>query len=362
MAKNKKSHERSRQAKIMRQRARARERQRSAAPVEAMDEFQMFRADLLPPDVDPAEWTRTRILEDLSGLRPRQALPQFLSTFVDPAAVEEDDESEAKRQIEWGLFLWQLALLDPGEREETIQKVSESTVPESERRAEFREFVRDVIRTHEEMFPRLHAHVARARGKPRTDLPEESILTDLPPTEEEIEALADARAAEAGLPPANRFVEYARPLITAAGSDRKALERAFTLAAICWAAASMPLEERAGFLADERERFEADAEQAWFDETVPMMLRRHRELFPSTPAAQPHEPRSVTPAEAARPAELVSEASEADRGAAEGGEEQPTQEEIGEPSAAEEAAESGVPAQTAEEKPSLLGRLFRRGG
>jgi hypothetical protein len=360
MAKNKKSHERNRQAKIMRQRARARQRQRSTATDEALDEFQMFRADLLPPDVDPAEWTRTRILDALSGLRPGQALPQFLGTFIDPAAAEEDEE-ESMSQIEWGLFLWQLALLDPGEREESIQKVSESSVHGPERQAELRAFITDVIRTHEEMFPRLHAHVARVRGKPRTDLPEESILTDLPPSEEEIEALADARAAAAGLPPANRFMEYAQPLVTAAGRDRKALERAFMLATICWTAASMPLEERAGFLAFERERFDSDAERAWFDETAPMMLRRYRELFSPSPEEQTHETPAAAAADAPSPAEARSAAGEAQRVAPAESDEAERQKEPDEPEQAEAAAESGVPAQATEGKPTLLGRLFRRG-
>src|SRR5262245_42002887 len=178
----------------------------------------MFRADLIPPDLDPAEWTRSRILHGLSGLRPGQALPQFIATFVDPETVEEDEEGRS--QIEWGLFLWQVALLEPGEREETIRKSSESVAQEPERQEQFRAFATEVVRTHEEMFPRLHEHVARLRGKPRTDLPAESILADIPATEEEIRALADARAAAAGMPPINRFAEYAEPLVTAAGSDR----------------------------------------------------------------------------------------------------------------------------------------------
>lgn len=359
MAKNKKSHEQNRQAKIMRQRARARERQRSTSAKEAVDEFRMFRTDLLPPDVDAAEWTRTRILEDLNGLRPGQALPRFIATFVDPSTVEEDEEGMS--QIEWALFLWQLALLEPREREEAIRKSAESVAEGPERQEQFRDFATEVVRTHEAMFPRLHAHVARARGKPRTDLPEESILTDLPPSEEELEVLADARAAAAGLPPVNRFLEYARPLVTAAGQDRGALERAYVLASIFWAAAALPLEERASFLAYERERQETEDERARFDETASMMLRRYRELFASTPAEPLDETPAAATGEATASAEPPDGAPEPPRDAGAIGDERGPQDGAVEPAPGEEPAERAETAAT-EGKPSLLGRLFRRGG
>jgi hypothetical protein len=356
MAKDKKSHERSRQAKIMRQRARAKERQRASAVKEPMDEFEMFRADLIPPDLDAAEWTRSRILHDLSGLRPAQALPQFMATFVDPSAVEENEEGRS--QIEWGLFLWQLALLEPGEREESIQKASRSVASEPEQQEQFRQFATDVVRTHEEMFPRLHAHVARLRGKPRTDLPSESILADIPATEEEIRALADARAAAAGLPPASRFSEYAQPLIQAAGADRKALEHAFTLAIICWTAAELPLDERAAFLADERERFLSEEERAAYDAAVPMMMRRHREMFASA-AEAPHGPPAA--AEARAPVEDAPARRDEQPATEDGDGAERTRPEQAEPGEPEESVVAGAPA-AVEEKPSLLGRLFRRGG
>jgi hypothetical protein len=360
MAKSKKSHEQSRQAKIMRQRARARERQRATVTKEAVDEFQMFRTDLLPPDVDAAEWTRTRILEDLNGLRPSQALPQFIATFTDPSTLEEDEEGMS--QIEWSLFLWQLALLEPGEREEAIRKSATSVAEGAERQEQFRDFATEVVRTHEEMFPRLHARVARARGKPRTDLPEESILTDLPLSEEEIEALADARAAAAGLPPANRFLEYAQPLVTAAGQDRMALERAFTLASIFWAAAALPLEERAGFLAYERDRQETEEERARFDESASMMLRRYRELFASTPEEPPHDAATAATSEAIPPAEPPRAVGGPRRDVGEIGDERRPRGEAGEPAPGEKSAERGEPVAATEGKPSLLGRLFRRSG
>jgi hypothetical protein len=360
MAKNKKSHEQSRQAKIMRQRARARERQRATATKEAVDEFRMFRTDLLPPDVDAAEWTRTRILEDLNGLRPGQALPRFIATFVDPSTVEEDEEGMS--QIEWALFLWQLALLEPGEREEAIRKSAESVAEGPERQEQFRDFATEVVGAHEAMFPRLHARVARARGKPRTDLPEESILTDLPPSEEELEALADARAGAAGLPRADRFLEYARPLVTAAGQDRKALERAFMLAATFWAAAALPLEERASFLAYEREKQETEDERARFDVTASMMLRRHRELFASTPAEPSDEMPAAVTGEAASSAEPPEAAGEPPRDAGAIGDEREPRDDAVEPAPGEEPVERGEEEAATEGKPSLLGRLFRRSG
>src|SRR5262249_32851494 len=142
----------------------------------------------------------------------------------------------------------------------------------------------------------------------------------------------------------------------------KALERAYTLASIFWAAAALPLEERASFLAYEREQQETEEERARFDEIASMMLRRHRELFESAATEPSDEAPVAAAAEVTTPAEPPRAAGEPRPDAGEIRDEREPEGEAGAPAPGEERTERKEAAAATEARPSLLGRLFRRGG
>jgi hypothetical protein len=163
MAKQKKAMERNRQAKAMRQRARARDRRRVQPSERPPDDLQMFRDDLIPDDVPASVWNRLQITHDLDGRTPTQALAEFLDLFVDIERLGKGDR-ETRTHMEWGLFFWRVALMEPQERVEILGKAAAELPAPPEGEISFEEFARSIVAAHEEMFPRLHEHIARIRA------------------------------------------------------------------------------------------------------------------------------------------------------------------------------------------------------
>jgi hypothetical protein len=263
MAKDRKSLERSRQAKIMRQKSREKARRRQEEMRGTVDEFQFFRRDLLPPDVSPTTWTRAQILNDLNGQNPGQALGEFVHLMVDPEMMRNNPDGQAG-YMTMAMNLWRIALAPAELQASVIDELAAAVAQETEEQESFRSFARGMIQQHGTMFPRLHARVAQRRN----------------------EIAAEAAAAEGGesesseRPPTNEdlFEEYARPLLDAAGEDDAATKRAFRLATLFSLAAREPLGNRAAALAMLRDRLPLE-DRPYFDETAPMMMRRYRELF-----------------------------------------------------------------------------------
>jgi len=337
MAKDRKSLERSRQAKIMRQKSREKARRRQEEMRGTVDTFQFFRRDLLPPDVSPTTWTRAQILHDLNDLHPGDALARFVHLMVDPEQMRSNPDAQAG-YMTMAMNLWRIALAPAEMQAGVIDELAAAVAKEPEEQESFRSFARGMIQQHEAMFPRLHARVAQRRS------------------ELAAEAAAAGASAERSGADHDLFAEYARPLLDAAGDDPTAIERAVRLATCFSLAAREPLGNRAAALAMLRERLSPE-ERPYFDETAPMMMRRYRELFDgerpagSTPGAANGSGADALPAPAAEATEPA-EAPEAPESA-------PAAEalEAGAGAPREEAGEGG-----ASTKRSLLGGLFRRGG
>jgi hypothetical protein len=364
MAKDRKSLERSRQAKIMRQKSREKARRRQEEMRGTVDTFQFFRRDLLPPDVSPTTWTRAQILHDLNDHHPGDALARFVHLMVDPEQMRSNPDAQAG-YMTMAMNLWRIALAPAEAQAGVIDELATAVAKTPEEQESFRSFARGMVQQHQTMFPRLHARVAQRRS----ELAEEA-------------AGASGRGrAEASEP--DLFTEYARPLLDAAGHDVAAIQRAVRLATFFTLAAREPLGNRAAALATLRERLPQE-DRPYFDETAPMMMRRYRELFESAggsgpsasaaPAASaangsganeeeaatalspdaetPETPESVPAAEADGPLPAAPEADDPLPGVppAEGTPESPGEK-------PQEDAE-----ETTSAKRSLLGGLFRRGG
>lgn len=263
MSKSKKPRERSRQAKIMRQKAREKARRRRQDGGPTMDEFRLFRHDLLPDDVAPVTWTRAEIVHDLNGLHPTAALARYLNLMVDPQAMRASDEDTAG-YMAMAINLWRMALEPPEKRERRLEELARAMSDREEKRKEFRQFARSMIEHHEAMFPRLHARVARRRLAATLEIADAA------------EALG-TRSAQ-GRDTHAEFLEFARPLLDAAGEDETALSRALRISLLFDMAGNQPLVERAAFMAMVRETLPPE-ERAYFDEMAPLMMRRHREMF-----------------------------------------------------------------------------------
>jgi hypothetical protein len=277
MAKDKKAQEQRRQAKVMRQRARVKERQRQGAGRQPPDDFQMFRDDLLPEDLDPSHWSRAQIRHDLNELSPTEAMGRFMELFADRQEAREDEEY-GFQAMALGMMIWKTALRDPEERPGKIAQTAAEFTSDPDAQEAFRGLAADLIRSHEELFPRLHARVARIRGKPRTDLPTESVLVPVAPGE--AEALwAGWYEAEEGEAPTYFFMEFTRPILEVGGSDRRNLHHLFQTALSVWHAARRPPEEREAVLAARRDELETDADREHFDRATPVMFDIYQRMI-----------------------------------------------------------------------------------
>jgi hypothetical protein len=301
MPKSKKTHERSRQAKIMRQKTREKVRRREQAPQGGMDEYQLFRKDLVPEDAAPATWTRAQIAESLSGLSPTTALAEFIHLMVDPETMRADRNAQAS-YMTLGLSLWRLALSTPEVRDRELEELAQGISPEAERQEEFRTFARSMMEQHRELFPRLHARVAQRRNSASAPSDDGSAQDEASPS------LAEQYVAETGR---NQLHEYAQPLLDAAGDDAKARDRALRLSVLFDMAGRQPLAERAAYMVMLRETLTPE-DRASFDEAAPMMMRRHREMFDGSAQSAPKAEAEPAPEPAAPVADEPVDASEPD--------------------------------------------------
>lgn len=297
MAKDKKALERKRQAKAMRQKTRARERRRVQSSERPPDDYELFRDDLLPDDVPASIWNRLQILQDLDGRTPTQALAEFFDLFVDVERLCEGDP-EARSQMEWGLFLWRLALVEPEERAEIIRKSGEELPAPPEGQPTFEEFATAMVEAHEEMFPRLHEHIARVRAAARREAGEEG---GGPSPETADAAYLEGLARAMGLA---QFVEYASVLVEPTAGDRKRGREAMNLAYFFYRLGELPLDERAALLSERRESL-PPAKRDEFDATARMMLRRYREMFAEEPTEEPEHAPPAAVAPSAQPVETT---------------------------------------------------------
>lgn len=331
MPKDRKSLERSRQAKVMRQKSREKARRQQEQTRGTVDEYQFFRRDLLPPDVAPATWTRAQITNDLNGLNPGQALGEFVHLMVDPETMRSNPDGQAG-YMTMAMNLWRVALAPAELQAGVIEEIANAVAREPEEQESFRNFARGMLVQHQNMFPRLHARVAQRRN-------------------EQIEAAtAEYGAAGPALASTNDelFEEYARPLLDAAGEDDAAAERAYRLATLFSLAAREPLGNRAAALAMLRDRLPLE-DRPYFDETAPMMMRRYRELF-----------MNGAPAAAAAPTNGDGHNAVADAETAE-----PETERALTPEPEADTSPEAEPAEDLDAAPakrSRLGGIFRRGG
>ena len=106
---------------------------------------------------------------------------------------------------------------------------------------------------------------------------------------------------------ADSLVAYAQPLIDETDGSIDQMNKAFSIAQICWNLALLPEKEREEGLAEMRSGFDMDeAEFEDFQRSVILpMIRRHHEMFPDMnwqvaasdpePTAAPKAPTTATP-------------------------------------------------------------------
>jgi uncharacterized protein YecA (UPF0149 family) len=106
---------------------------------------------------------------------------------------------------------------------------------------------------------------------------------------------------------AGSIVAYAQPLLDATDGSSDAMNRAFTLAQLCWNLASLPEKQREERLEEMRPSLEMDdTEFEDFRQSVVLpMIRRHYEMFPNMPrrgsasaakaTSGPEAPKTATP-------------------------------------------------------------------
>lgn len=352
MAKDRKSLERSRQAKIMRQKSREKARRGPEEQRGTVDEFQFFRRDLLPPDVSPTTWTRAQILHDLNDHHPGPALAQFLHLMVDPETIRANPDGQAG-YMTMAMNLWRIALAPAEMQDQVIDELGAAVAKEEAGVEEFREFARGMVQQHQALYPLLHARVAQRR----TERAESDALA--------AETVGAASAASTSPRRTNddRFEEYARPLIDAAGEDVAAIGRAYQLATLFSLAAREQLGNRAAALATLRDRLPQE-DRAYFDQTAPMMMRRYRELFTGDGAAvaatRATNGGSGADEEEAPPAEPDTVAA-AEDGVPSVAETPESRVEPDDPSVEEAPTPESPTEEGTETKRGLLGGLFRRG-
>jgi hypothetical protein len=233
----------------------------------------MFRRSLTPDDLHPAIWNRRQILHDLDGRRPAEAIRQYFGEFLDNEVMERGG-AESNQQMDWGLFIWRLSVTDPAERDARIDEAAERLPDDEAMHAKFQVDVRALIALHEGLFPTLHATLARLRAANNTAETNGAASHTF-----EFECQSpDSAPATPSTPTRDPMVEFAQPLLEAAGSDPAVIARALVTAGDLWSAAQAPVDRRVQILRSLRARLPAE-EHADFDEISRMMLRRYREMF-----------------------------------------------------------------------------------
>ena len=83
---------------------------------------------------------------------------------------------------------------------------------------------------------------------------------------------------------AESIAEYAQPLLDQTDGSAEDVNRAFSIAQICWNLAVMPEESRAEVIADMQATFKMDdGEFNEFQSIVDPMIQRHYDMFPHMP-------------------------------------------------------------------------------
>ena len=97
---------------------------------------------------------------------------------------------------------------------------------------------------------------------------------------------------------AESMVAYAQPLFEHSDGSATEMQKAMTLAQVCWNLALLPEKELDAELAELRSSFRMDAgEFEGFRESVVMpMIRRHHDMFPDMPRLGAMKQTSVPPA------------------------------------------------------------------
>ena len=97
---------------------------------------------------------------------------------------------------------------------------------------------------------------------------------------------------------AESMVTYAQPLLDGAGGSPEDIQRAMTLAQICWNLALLPDRECEAELAELRPSFHMDdSEFEDFRRSVVLpMIQRHHEMFPNVPRIGAKRSSTATPA------------------------------------------------------------------
>jgi uncharacterized protein YecA (UPF0149 family) len=88
---------------------------------------------------------------------------------------------------------------------------------------------------------------------------------------------------------ADSVVAYAQPLLDETDGSPAEMEKALTLAQVCWNLALLPDDERDAEIAEMRSTLKMDesAFQDFRDSVVMPMIRRHHEMYPRMPRLRP---------------------------------------------------------------------------
>ena len=108
---------------------------------------------------------------------------------------------------------------------------------------------------------------------------------------------------------AESMVAYAQPLLDETDGSVEDMQKAFTLAQVCWNLALLSAEERDAELAELRPSFPMnDGEFEDFRESVVMpMVQRHYEMFPNMPRLGAKGTSPLAPAPQTQPAPAIRE-------------------------------------------------------
>jgi len=87
---------------------------------------------------------------------------------------------------------------------------------------------------------------------------------------------------------ADSVVGYAQVLIDQTDGSREQVQKALTLATVCWNLAILPEAEHDEFLAEMRETLQMEDEKfrAFRTDVIEPMIRRHRAMFPGLDPAR----------------------------------------------------------------------------
>ena len=103
---------------------------------------------------------------------------------------------------------------------------------------------------------------------------------------------------------AESMAAYAQPLLDETDGSAEDMQRAFTLAQICWNLALLPEKEREAKIGEMRSSFQMnDTEFDGFRRSIVLpMIHRHHEMFPHMPRLGMTDPSSASPAPQTHPA------------------------------------------------------------